>query len=688
MRIFRLCIFGVSIAVGCGPAPDAPTADADEALQGGISYGGQTCDSGERQWLDDVYDRTRVALASRAFEGCVTRTMQRGYNGAGPYKQCRDATAKRSDPFFGQSIDQQIDGVLAATRTLGDLTVACSGAAWDSTAQAHYGNYFASDAESLMLSDHVFWVWSYASMKIRNDKHGLAGILVHEALHQQGYTHDDCANQSSYSRRHNSVPYITQWCLRDTLNKSESCNLSCGGSGRAIVINSDTDRCECVYPLDYDALGAIGLDASGDMVERFEPVVLGRPLDSAGKANDHRDVFRYSAESVIAVGQFDGRGGDDLLLRDGRTGDLMIVRRGNSRYERVARWAANARHDDWTLWKSDVVASEVGDVDGDGRDDVIITDAWSMAVIGLDAKSRWRVLRRWSVGSNLGSSSAFSYARGDRVIAIDDFVLDPPGDGSVEGDELAIQKSDGALVILSVDRQGLPWVPVSARPGDSVGRWILGSADRFVAPGRITTEDHAQLLVRDAWAVGVLDMNAVYHSGTDAERSPVKLAYGSKLAFHDWILASDDVLTKDLVADFDGDGRDEILIRNDRALAMIDTVGTGLVFTNVYVTAGTSLAGWRWSPTDVMVAPGGDLDGKPGAEIAISSGWGSGVLRYDRANLTFAALDLVPKRRRIGMWSVIDDRYNNNRVVHAIADLDGDGKRELILERTNTRLRK
>ncbi len=128
--------------------------------------------------------------------------------------------------------------------------------------------------------------------------------------------------------------------------------------------------------------------------------------------------------------------------------------------------------------------------------------------------------------------------------------------------------------------------------------------------------------------------------------------------------------------DLNGDGRAEHVITSPWGIGVLEEAGAtmqGLVCQP----NGTRFGGWLLNTADNQVGPIADFDGDGKAEVVISSPWGLGILKL--AGNTFTSPFMVPNGTKLGAWTVNtgSDTYG------PAADYDGDGHAELLVTGTS-----
>ena len=125
-------------------------------------------------------------------------------------------------------------------------------------------------------------------------------------------------------------------------------------------------------------------------------------------------------------------------------------------------------------------------------------------------------------------------------------------------------------------------------------------------------------------------------------------------------------------ADFNGDGRAEVLVTSARGIALLKQNGATLEAPLVQLN-GTRFGGWLLNTADNFFGPVADYDGDRRAEVFVSSPWGIGILK--QAGATMSALMMQPNGTRFGGW-LLNTRDNS---FGPAADFDGDGTAEILV---------
>src|SRR5262245_30514085 len=206
--------------------------------------------------------------------------------------------------------------------------------------------------------------------------------------------------------------------------------------------------------------------------------------------------------------------------------------------------------------------------------------------------------------------------------------------------------------------------PMMAPNGTRFGGWLLNTADnRFDLMADFDGDGRDELLVTSPWGIGVLKMSG----GTLT--APMMAPNGTR--FGGWLLNTADNRFGP-VGDFDGDGQMEIMVTSPWGIGIIKLSGNKITVP-MMATNGTRFGGWLLNTADNRFSPVGDADGDGKAEILITSPWGLGMLKL--AGNTMTVPMMAPNGTRFGDW-LLNTADNH---ISTMADLDGDGKAEILI---------
>lgn len=206
--------------------------------------------------------------------------------------------------------------------------------------------------------------------------------------------------------------------------------------------------------------------------------------------------------------------------------------------------------------------------------------------------------------------------------------------------------------------------PMMKPNGTRFGGWLLNTADNDIGPvANYEGAGLAEVLVTSPWGVGIWKQAGSTMAA--ATMSPNGTRFGG------WLLNTRD---NDIgpAADFDGDGRAEVLVSSPWGVGVWKLSGPTLS-APMLAQNGTRFGGWLLNTADNTFGPVGDLDGDGHAEIVVSSPWGVGVWKL--TGTTFAAPMMAQNGTRFGGWllNTADNTFG------PVGDFDGDGKIEILV---------
>ena len=173
----------------------------------------------------------------------------------------------------------------------------------------------------------------------------------------------------------------------------------------------------------------------------------------------------------------------------------------------------------------------------------------------------------------------------------------------------------------------------------------------------------AEIPVSSPWGIGLLKLSGATLS------SPIMAANGTR--FGGWLLNTADNRF-DLIGDFDGDGKTEMLVTSPWGIGVLKASGSSYA-APVMAPNGTRFGGWLLNTADNRFGPIGDFDGDGKVEILVTSPWGIGIFKMSGG--TFTVPMMAENGTRFGGWllNTADNRFS------PIGDVDGDGKQEILI---------
>jgi hypothetical protein len=306
----------------------------------------------------------------------------------------------------------------------------------------------------------------------------------------------------------------------------------------------------------------------------------------------------------------------------------------------------------WLLNTADNHVLLTSDLDGDGRDESMISSPWGIGVLKL-AGSTFNVPMMAPNGTRFGGW----------LLNTADNRFGPAGDFDGDGRTEVLVTSPWGIGVLKLAGSTFN-VPMMAPNGTRFGGWLLNTADnRFGPAGDFDGDGGTEVLVTSPWGIAILKLG----NGTF---NPLMMAPNGT-RFGGWLLNTADNRFC-LAADLNGDGRDELLVVSPWGVGVLRWDGTALR-APMMAPNGTRFGGWLLNTTDNQIGPAADLDADRRAELLIRSPWGIGVLKL--SGTTFTVPMMAPNGTRFGGW-LLNTADNNFDVVR---DLDGDRRADVVV---------
>lgn len=300
--------------------------------------------------------------------------------------------------------------------------------------------------------------------------------------------------------------------------------------------------------------------------------------------------------------------------------------------------------------------------------------ASGLAVLGLEPGAQGGTIV-WNADTTAGNhtslrgpSMAWDLDRADLLVqAVGDFV----NDGTDE--EFLVTSSWGLGLI---DRVGSTatgtqrFQMLAGGPnGTQFGGWTYDAASaKFIGAGNFDGNAPKDVLVSSSWGLAILS-----YDGTKLTSLMVK---PNGTWFGGWVLNTAD--NKFFVGDFNGNGKNDILITSPWGIGIFELSGSTLAQIAI-AQNGTSLNGWTVNTATDTVVGIGDFDGGGFSDILLRNSWGLGMISYKSTGLY--TLMAQPHASWFGGW-----HFNNGLdEILMVADLDTDtSKKAEILIKSDT----
>jgi hypothetical protein len=375
----------------------------------------------------------------------------------------------------------------------------------------------------------------------------------------------------------------------------------------------DYDRIRAVAGGDFDGDGKLDLACVRKSIDPGKPVSAAVSLgngDGTFRWKADTGLFDHSAhddsQQAIAVGDLDGDGKLDLVAYTPRTGILL-----------TARGKGDGTLEEPSFYRGGGFPVAIADIDGDGKAEVLTKSCGGVSVIARDRDGSLRLPRSFRIREGETDLTG--------RVAVGDFNRDGLTD-------VAVTILDNVAIVSVFLADG--------RGGMRRGAAFLPTGDPSI---------RAELVAADVDGDGILDL-------VDADLLSVSLGNGDgsfRDAFYDNLVSASGIA----LADFDGDGKlDAALYRADRpGLTLRLGQGDGTFPKERTITVPVS--------GNIGAVAAADLDGDGHSDLVVSAG-GSLLVLLGKGDGTFAAAQPVPG----GAASAI-----------AAVDLDGDHRIDLIV---------
>ncbi len=631
-RLLRGIWVGV-FGVGLGAGARAEVATVAQPLLGPVEQA-DDCTPELQRFNEDIMVYGRTTASTRAFEQCVDREVR------ARYRKCT------GDPYHASPVATQITQVIAASRSPAAVQIKCSGGSgnastglgwyanpgegfawggWFSSVHRQIGRPLCGPGQDPDIHNCRFAAmpWPYSQA---------AGIVWHEVMHTQGYTHGandqanakvacGYANDASWHFQQNTMPYVLGNCVSEVIVRSATrCGdvQACPGSNQLRLLDSyDGDTCSCVHDPGKKGLGILGL-RGGKLVDR-----------AIVPEEDWIGGWHYGRTNTIrTTGDFNGDRRADLVISSGW--GLGLLTHGGAFWRALAVLPNGTRLGGWNLNASGDRIVGVGDFNGDARDDLVLTSGWGIGVLRHSGTSLTHLMMA-PTGTRFGGWN-FNVA-GDKVHGVGDF----NGDGKAD----LLITSGWGLGILTLSGSTLTHV-IMAPSGARFGGWNFNAASDVIRGiADFDGDGKDDIVITSDWGLGVLTLKngALTHLAMHASGAPI----GS------WNYAKTDQLWG--TGDFNGDGRADLLVRSGWGIGLLGWTGSAGLNSMTTHRSGAPIGGWNFNASGDHVAPVVDLDGDGRDELLIRSGWGTGLIRRDNAG-ALSLVDAQPNAGLFGSWQV------------------------------------
>jgi acyl-CoA hydrolase len=194
------------------------------------------------------------------------------------------------------------------------------------------------------------------------------------------------------------------------------------------------------------------------------------------------------------VGDFNGDHKAELLVTS--PWGLGILGETGSTVTALMMAPNGTRFGGWLLNTADNSFGPVGDFDGDGHAEMLVTSPWGIGVFKLSGS-----------GITVPMMAPNGTRFGGWLLNTADNSFGPVGDFDGDGRAEIMVTSPWGVGILKLSSSTFT-VPMMAPNGTRFGGWLLNTADNRLATGADYDGDHrSEILVTSPWGVGMLKLN-------------------------------------------------------------------------------------------------------------------------------------------------------------------------------------
>lgn len=327
----------------------------------------------------------------------------------------------------------------------------------------------------------------------------------------------------------------------------------------------------------------------------------------------------------LRLGNLEGDRIDEIVVSS--PWGIGVLREEGATMTNVMLAPNGTRFGGWLLNTADNRFGPLADYNGDGRAEIFVTSPWG---IGFLERS----------GSALTSTgmAANGTAIGAWILNTAENQFGPAGDYDGDGAVEFFVSSATGLALLELS-EGAPAAVLVAQNGARFGGWLLGTTVNQFGPAADYDGDGAdEVLIISPWGIGILKLSGGVLSAIMLQPNGTR--------FGGWLLNTADNQFGP-VADYDGDGRAEILVTSPWGVGILKLAG-GTMTTLMLQPNGTRFGGWLLNTADNRFGFAADYNGDGAAEAFVSSPWGVGILKLTGG--TMNSLMLQPNGTRFGGW--------------------------------------
>ncbi|MEL6342487.1 MAG: FG-GAP-like repeat-containing protein [Myxococcota bacterium] len=313
--------------------------------------------------------------------------------------------------------------------------------------------------------------------------------------------------------------------------------------------------------------------------------------------------FHTSDDVIEGIGDFDGDGDDDLLITS--EWGVGILRRSGTAFTSMVTLADNNFAGGWRYeTHNDIVG--IGDFNGDGKDDIVVESGWGIGVLTVSGGRLTSLLAR-------PNDTWFGSWRYNAAFHTYDDQIEEIGDFDGDGDDDLLITSEWGIGILTLS--GTSFTSLTTAANDTwLGSWRYNAAfhtsdDRILGVGDLDGDGADDILIGSQWGLGLMELGSWGLTTRQTWADGASMGHRAASGRFDTVAAVDDLT---------GDGRDEMVLRNYWTGEMVMLRGWGTYAYAYYPLQNGDQNGDHVHQWLDYIGAVGDLNpNTPGAEIAL-----------------------------------------------------------------------